>query len=213
MKTMTHLTWDARSTVRETHDRSTHASSTHDSSPHHRRTDGRVTRLSVLRDVVEEANHRRDGALPTDVPGVDETFADDFALVTALQLRWHTRLAGRIERSLMDEPADLASAVLRAWRTTADELVGVRAILDAYAASPTSSAMGDALSAAHRRDLVLMAVMAGLASGADARAVRVGQGLEDQARIAYHPAAAPGSEADHGRHASLLERLRALLVA
>ena len=59
-------------------------------------------RGDVLRSVVEEANARRDGVLPMDLPGVAETFGDETALVAALQLRWHTRLAGRIERSLMD---------------------------------------------------------------------------------------------------------------
>ena len=55
-------------------------------------------RGEVLRAVVDEANLRRDGMLPTDLPGVAETFRDDLSLVAALQLRWHTRLAGTIER-------------------------------------------------------------------------------------------------------------------
>src|SRR6476619_3433591 len=101
-------------------------------------------RGEVLRDVVDEADRRRDGALPADLPGVAETFADDLALIAALQLRWHTRLAGRIEGALVDEPADLESAVLTAWRRTAADLPGVRMVLDAYADEPTSSAMREA---------------------------------------------------------------------
>ena len=33
-----------------------------------------------------------------DVEGVGEAFADELDLLGALQLRWHTRLAGHIER-------------------------------------------------------------------------------------------------------------------
>lgn len=40
---------------------------------------------------------RRDGLLPMDVIGVAEAFGDELTLLGALQLRWHTRLAGRIE--------------------------------------------------------------------------------------------------------------------
>src|SRR4051794_2216926 len=101
---------------------------------HHRRAD-------VLRAVVEEANARRDGRLPLELPGVAETFGDELALVAALQLRWHTRLAGRTERALMARPADPEAAVVAAWRDTARELVGVRRILDARAERPTGEAM------------------------------------------------------------------------
>ena len=79
-------------------------------------------RGEVLRSVVDEANARRDGVLPMDLPGVAETFGDETALVAALQLRWHTRLAGRIERTLMDRPDDLETAVVTAWRGAAAEM-------------------------------------------------------------------------------------------
>ena len=53
-------------------------------------------RGEVLRGVIDAADTRRDGLLPTDVPGVPETFDDELALLGALQLRWHTRLSGRL---------------------------------------------------------------------------------------------------------------------
>ena len=68
----------------------------------------------MLRAVTDEADLRRDGTLPTHLPGVPETFRDDLDLVGALQVRWYTRLAGSIERTLSRQPLDLDAAVLRA---------------------------------------------------------------------------------------------------
>ncbi len=81
-------------------------------------------RGEILRAVTATADARLDGLLPMDVPGVSETFADELDLLGALQLRWHTRLAGRIERELMRQPMDLEQAVVTAWQATADELPG-----------------------------------------------------------------------------------------
>lgn len=68
------------------------------------------------------ADRRRDGVLPMQMPGVAETFGDELELVAALQLRWHTRLAGTIERELMEEPMDLEAAVVSAaYRPTPAE--------------------------------------------------------------------------------------------
>src|SRR6478672_10840697 len=134
-------------------------------------------RGDVLRDVVDEANRRRDGVLPTELPGVAETFGDESALVAALQLRWSTRLAGHVERSLMELPDDLETAVVSAWRATADELGGVRVILDAQREAPPTAEMAEAFEKAHRKDAVLMAAMAGLASPSDPAAVRIGERL------------------------------------
>lgn len=175
---------------------------------HHRRGE-------VLRAVVDEANSRRDGALPMELPGVAETFGDELSLIAALQLRWHTRLAGRIERALMESPMDLESAVVSAWRGAASELVGVRQILDAYTQSPSTPAMGEALERAHRKDWMLMAAMAGKASAQDTRAASVGRSLEEKARAAYDPTVVSGRHrADvEGGRTSLLGRIKAVLAA
>lgn len=116
-------------------------------------------RGEVLRVVIAEVNRRRDGVLPMDLPGVAETFEDDLALVGALQLRWHTRLAGMIERELMERPGDPDAAVASAWRRTAEELPGVRAVLDRCADSPTTLEMARALRTAQRKEQALMAAM------------------------------------------------------
>ena len=139
------------------------------------------TRADVLRSVVDEANRRRDGALPLDLPGVADTFDDAFALVTALQMRWHTRLAGLVEASLDADPTEAEDAVA-AWRRAATDLAGVRAILDAQLADPATPELGTALRIAERKDLVLMAAMAGRPTPSTAAAVRVGRQLEDAAR-------------------------------
>jgi len=115
----------------------------------------------VLRAVVEEANRRCDGVLPTDLPGVGEVFGDELTLVGALQLRWHTRLAGAVEQAVEAEPGEPESAVVTAWRRTAQALPGVRAVLDARAEHPASEAERAALRTAESKDRALLAAMAG----------------------------------------------------
>ena len=89
-------------------------------------------REDVLRDVVAAVDTRRDGLLPMDLPGVASAFGDEPTLLGALQLRWHTRLAGRIERELDLAPHDPDAAIEAARRQTAREMPGVRAVLDRY---------------------------------------------------------------------------------
>ena len=90
-------------------------------------------RGDVLHAVITEVDNRRDGILPMDLPGVDETFRDELDLLSALALRWHTRLAGRFERELFLEPMELEDSVIATWRGTVEELPGIRAVLDHYA--------------------------------------------------------------------------------
>ena len=121
-------------------------------------------RDTILRAVITTADARLDGILPLDVPGVTETFADDLAVLSALQLRWHTRLAGRIERTLMGGPPDAGAPVVSPWQETADELPGIRAIIDHYAAAPTSAEMSRALAVSAAKERQLLAGMTALAS-------------------------------------------------
>ena len=119
-------------------------------------------RGEILRTVINTADERHDGALPMDLDGVRETFADELDLLGALQLKWHTRLAGRIERELMNQPMDLEAAVVTAWHRTADELPGVRAILDRHRQRPTDDAMAEMIAKSLAKEHQLLAVMAGL---------------------------------------------------
>jgi len=116
---------------------------------HHRRSD-------VLRDVIATADLRRDGLLPMELAGVRETFGDELTLLGALQLRWHTRLAGRIEREVMRHPDEQEAAALDAWRQTAGDLPGVRAIIDHYTEHPLDDTMARAtrVAAAKERGLL-----------------------------------------------------------
>ncbi len=156
----------------------------------------RPRRTAVLSDVVRVANVRRDGVLPTDVAGVAETFPEPLDLVGALQLRWHTRLAGAIEAALAEQPMDLEHAVLCAWRRTARELAGVRLVLDRFAEQATDQATLTVLAKARRKDWTLLAVMAGQAGVQDGRAADVGRVIELLARASFDPAATPRHRAE-----------------
>jgi hypothetical protein len=172
-------------------------------------------RGEILRSVIAAADARRDGILPTDVDGVSETFGDELTLLGALQLRWHTRLAGRIERELMSQPLDLERAVVAAWVATADELPGIRAVVDHYRAEPQDAQMATALTKSAAKERILLAVMAGKASAQDASAARVGERIERDARelLARLEAAHLGDLTEPASRSGLLDRLKAALAA
>lgn len=167
-------------------------------------------RGEVLRAVCAAADTRRDGVLPTDVEGVAETFGDEVTLLGALQLRWHTRLSGRIEQELADQPLDLESAVVAAWRATAEEMPGVRAVLDHCRRAPTSEAMARVVTVSAAKEHVLLAVMAGRGSSSDRAVARVGAAIEERARASYAASPTPATEV---RHVRLVDRLKAALAA
>lgn len=167
-------------------------------------------RGEILRTVIATANVRRDGILPMDVPGVRETFGDELTLLASLQLKWHTRLAGHIERELMTQPLDLPGAVEAAWGAAAADLPGVRAILDHYRAEPLDTAMAEAMTKATAKEHMLLATMAGKSSVADVSAVPVGAALERRARLAHR--GVPTLTVEE-KQPSLLDRLKAVVAA
>ena len=169
---------------------------------HHRRGD-------VLREVIRTADERLDGRLPLDVEGVADTFGDELTLLGALQLRWHTRLAGHVERALADQPLDLEGAVALAWLDAAEDMPGTRAIIDHHVAHPTSPEMARATRIATGKEHELLALMAGRASAPGEAAQRVGREIEAAARASYVPGAAPRS----APAPSLVQRIRAVLAA
>lgn len=142
-------------------------------------------RGDVLRTVNDTVDARRDGLLPMDVDGVTETFGDEVALLGALQLRWHTRLSGRLERSLATQPVDADAAVVGAWHATADELPGIRLVLDRHRACPQDRAMATALATASAKEHVLMAAMAGRHGRTPDDTAAAGRALEARARTTY----------------------------
>jgi hypothetical protein len=181
-------------------------------------------RGETLRVVVDHANERRDGVLPMGVPGVAENFTDELDLVGALLLKWHARLSGNIERALARQPMDLEGAVASAWQTTAEELPGVRLVIDQCLDDPGRPEMEHAMQRAREAAWVRLAAAAGLASGRGPAAVAAGRRVEERARLGLAAAAAPETaeralsgapvDAERSRSASsLADRIRALLAA
>lgn len=170
-------------------------------------------RGEILRTVIATADERQDGILPMDVEGVAETFADELELLGALQLRWHTRLAGRIERELMNQPMDLEQAVVTAWRGTRDEMPGVRKIIDHYRSEPTDAEMAEAMARATAKEQIMLAAMAGRASVQDAAAVRVGEAIEQRARSGRSGRNPGAHRADPATGEGFLDRIKAVLAA
>lgn len=166
------------------------------------------TRGETLRSVIETANRRQDGRLPMDVEGVREKFDGELDLLAQLQLKWHTRLAGNLERQLNEQPMDLRAAAIAGWHRTAADLPGVRMILDQHIDHPTDATMAQAMRKATAKEHLLLAVMAGLASYADAEAVPLGARIAEEARATYVP-----EPITTERPASLLSRLRSALAA
>lgn len=168
------------------------------------------SRGEILREVTAAADARRDGLLPLDVEGVHDVFDDELDLLGALQLRWHTRLSGRIERELAGEPLDLEQAVVAAWVATAGELPGTRAVVDRHRDHPLDAAMADAMRIATAKERTLLAVMAGRAGLGDPQAATVGAAIEASARKAHTP-----RPPEPGRPVGpcLIDRIRAVLAA
>lgn len=186
-------------------------------------------RGEILRDVVETADERRDGVLPMQLPGVTESFTDEIDLIGALLLKWHARLSVQVERTLGHEPLDPEAAVASAWRATAEQLPGVRLVIDRCTAAPEGSPMAQAMARAQHREWARLAAAAGLAHDQGPRALAAGLRLEALARegLDLRPAAAPvpaqqvvpteaatpvGPDRSADRE-SFVERLKAALAA
>jgi nitric oxide synthase oxygenase domain/subunit len=169
-------------------------------------------RGEVVRSVIAESTARRDGILPMDVPGVAEHFHDELDLLGALQLKWHTRLAGHIERELSVQPMDLRASVVNGWARTAEELPGVRLILDHYRSHPVDDAMAQAVARMTSKEHHYLAAMAGRASVAREEGQAVGAEIENLAR-STRPAAPAVEQVEEGRRRPLIERLRAVVAA
>jgi hypothetical protein len=126
------------------------------------------SRTASLREVV--AGLDAGEPLPEAVGG----FADRGDLLRELHGIWSRRLGGRLDLALETDDHDLSESVARAWLDTAEDLPGIRRVLDDQADHP-------AVRHARRIELRTVAVAAGLAtfddpvaSSARAGAVLVG---------------------------------------
>jgi hypothetical protein len=113
------------------------------------------------------------------------------AQLLALQRRWTTALAARLDQAIESAAAgDDVALVTRTWHTLAAHFDTLRAVLDAY--EPHSAALADALRTEYR----ILALGAGLASPAmpTEQAVRAGRALRERIRPT---AAEPARELAH----------------
>jgi hypothetical protein len=176
-------------------------------------------RGETLRTVITTANDRRDGVLPVSVPGVAENFRDDLDLVGALLLKWHARLSGNLERALMREPMDLESAVASAWHTTAEQLPGVRMVIDRCSEAPEGPEMEKAMNRAREHEWARLATAAGLASGTGPAAIAAGRRVEERARLGLQLGQEPAAQTTQAREVtpttgpSFVDRIKAVIAA
>lgn len=143
-------------------------------------------RGDVLQAVIKEADARRDGILPMYVTGVEQTFSDELDLLGALSLKWHTRLAGHIERAAKDQPLDLEAATIEAWRAAADETPGIRLVLDKALADADEETV-TLLERSQQKELELLALNSGKISTyqLEEHGARVGAAVEAKAREGF----------------------------
>lgn len=183
-------------------------------------------RGDILREAIAIADARRDGELPMDHDGVRAVFSDELDLLGALMLKWHTRLSGNVERALADQPLDLEAAVVNAWRETARQMPGVRAIIDRQTLLADDTDLQPVLDRAREREWARLAILAGLASAPDSSAARVGARIEEKARTVAPtveattepteqaaPASASTSHEAAAAQPSFVDRIRAVLAA
>ncbi len=169
-------------------------------------------RGETLRLVIATSADRRDGILPMDVAGVAEHFRDELDLLGALQIKWHTRLAGHIESELSVQPMDLLASVATGWSRTAEELPGVRLVIDHYRSHPVDDAMAQAVARMTSKEHHYLAAMAGRASVAREEGQAVGAEIEKLAR-STRPGAPAIDIVDEEPRRPFIDRLRAAIAA
>jgi len=174
-------------------------------------------REAVTQAAMELAEQRRDGALAwAELPEAEAAFGSQERLLQALQMRWHTRLAGAIEHELTKEPVDLEAGVVHAWRRCAARMPGLRALLDAHAgpaAGPDAGIDTGPLRTARRKEWMLLASASGVAALDDPAAATLGERIERRARSVVVDTAQPTIKHPAHRGNSLLRRIRHALAA
>jgi hypothetical protein len=167
-------------------------------------------RGDVLNAVIAELDNRHDGVLPMYVTGVEQTFRDELDLLSALSLKWHTRLSGRLERVMTEEPLDYEAAVIGAWRDNVAELPGIRLALDAALAGADAEILA-VLGKAQSKELELLALWSGRVSAfqLEEYGAREGAKVEAKAREGF---AFPAAVQAPAEPLSFLERIKAAVA-
>lgn len=170
-------------------------------------------RGDVLASIIKTIDARTDGELPMDLPGVAETFSDELDVISALTLKWHARLSVNIERALHAEPMDLESAVAEAWRSTSEQLPGIRRVIDRYTVAPSTEGMAAALATVHEKEWVRLAMASGLANYPSTKAAAVGRRVETKAREGFDVDDLPVIPLDRDEPTpTLVERIKAFVA-
>lgn len=112
-------------------------------------------KAATVRDLLARLD-ASDGELPWDT-ATAEVFADQSDLLRELHQVWTRRLSARVDQALETGHGGPVDSVTAAWRELADEMPGLRRVLDSHEGHP-------ALQHSVRTERRLLAVAAGLAT-------------------------------------------------
>jgi hypothetical protein len=135
-------------------------------------------RATALRSVIADLDRSGSSTLPWD-DELATAFDNPDDLLVALHDLWTRRLAGRVDLALEIDEHESAESVALAWREVADELPGVRRVLDRNEDDPV-------LRDSERHEHRLLAVAAGAATIGDppSRSAAAGERLVARIRAA-----------------------------
>jgi hypothetical protein len=132
-------------------------------------------RATALRRVIADLDRSGSSTLPWDEE-LATVFDDPDDLLVALHDVWTRRLAGRVDLALEIDEHESAESVALAWREVADELSGLRRVLDRQEDNPV-------LRHSVRHEHRLLAVAAGFATIGDPPSRSAAAGERVVARI------------------------------
>lgn len=139
-------------------------------------------RGEILRAAADHVNEMNTGVLPMELDGVAETFADELDLIAGMYLKWHARLSGNLDDAMAPESVDPDVTVARAWEKTAQQLPGIRKLIDNYTQNPVDDRMRTALDKAQRKEWASLAFAAGITQVPGTTAEQAGRQIQEMGR-------------------------------
>lgn len=163
-------------------------------------------RKNVLREMLAVAD-RRPGVtlaeLLDTVPDAREAFPTETDALLDLQMAWFQRLSGQLDRLLADESEEPELVPVTAWVSTAAQMPGARALLDAHRDAP-------GLRKAVAKELAYLAMSAGV-SVASPDLTSHGRRIQESARDEL--AASPPVPVSDAPRQGIIARLRSAIAA
>jgi len=156
-------------------------------------------RATALRHVIADLDRSGSSTLPWD-DELAAVFEDPDDLLVGLHDVWTRRLAGRVDLAMEIDEHESAESVALAWREVADELAGVRRVLDRQADNP-------ALRRSLRQEHRTLAIAAGLATINDPASRSAAAGERLVARIRDDHGSSGGGSRLTERVAGLVRRV------